>query len=77
MKMERVRLFLNLENGSGGHFLNILSQFAATDKLRGIERKNGENGENWKMGGLIWKIGWMGGCWKRSQEAKQHLLGIC
>ena len=43
MKVECVRLFLNLENGNGGHFLNILSQFAATDKLREIERK-----KNWK-----------------------------
>ena len=42
MKVESVRLFLNLENGNGGDFLNILSQFAATDKLREIEkRKNG------------------------------------
>ena len=43
MKVESVRLFLNLENGNGGDFLNILSHFAATDKLREIEkRKNGE-----------------------------------
>ena len=63
MKMESVRLFLNLENGNGGHFLNILSRFAAAHKLRQIERKNGEklekqleNGEC----GLIWKM-WGGG----------------
>ena len=61
MKMESVRLFLNLENGDGGHFLNILSQFAATDKLRGIERKKRgklENGranlENWVDTTIFW-----------------------
>ena len=60
--MESVRLFLNLENGNGGHFLNILSQFAADDKLREIERKNGGKlgGNSWKMGAceceLIWKM---------------------
>ena len=47
MKVESVRLFLNLENGNGGDFLNILSQFAATDKLREIEkrRKRGKVGK--------------------------------
>ena len=57
--MESVRLFLNLENGNGGHFLNILSRFAAAHKLRQIERKNGEKLEKQLENvecGLIWKM---------------------